>query len=161
MREYLKIIVLNVILFSLVTFVVGCSSSGGGSGRKLSELRTPPAEMQKVEKEISKSEFKEALGRSVDNATLRVIEVFYGAGQFNPPYPHYRIFGIGAGSVYELLGVENGDVLVALNGYIVANPNVFAQYVSLLTKEEGAEIEVIRQMKPTTITIKFSGDNKD
>ena len=134
----------------------GCTVGPGGiSGRKISELRPTEPHFLVMEQRVSKQDFLTALGRDPENSQLRIVEVYFGSGQVSPAYPNYRIFGVNPLSAHAVLGLRNGDVLVAANGYVVASPAVFRQYVQLLGREREAQIELIRHGNPTLLKVTF------
>ena len=56
----------------------------------------------------------------------------------------YRIFDISEHGVYSLLGLENSDIIVAANRYLIRNPAQFPAFVQLLANENNATIEIRR-----------------
>jgi general secretion pathway protein C len=75
---------------------------------------------------------------------VRLVELLRGKDELVAGYPEYRIFGIRPDSVYSLLGLENADVIIAANGYIIDSPGKFPKYVSLLSEEKGGEVIIRR-----------------
>jgi type II secretory pathway component PulC len=67
----------------------------------------------------------------------------------------YRVFDVRPGSVYSLLGIENSDVLVAADGYLIKKPEQFVMYVQLLQKENEANIEIRRGGEPKLLKYSF------
>ena len=46
--------------------------------------------------------------------------------------------------MYGLIGLENGDVIVAANRYLIKNPAQFPAFVQLLASQNEATIEIRR-----------------
>ena len=46
--------------------------------------------------------------------------------------PEYRVFEVKKGSVYDALGLQNADILVAADDYIIRSTIVFTEFVKLI-----------------------------
>jgi type II secretory pathway component PulC len=57
----------------------------------------------------------------------------------------YRVFDINQDGVYALLGLENADIIVSANRYLIKNPAQFPAFVQLLAAENEAQIEIRRE----------------
>jgi len=94
--------------------------------------------------ELDRVEFKQALAQNGSLRGIRFVSLLHGKDEPNPGYPEYRVFGINPGSVYSKLGLENADILIAADGYILDNPGKFPQYVSLLAEEPSGFVNIRR-----------------
>ena len=133
----------------------GCSNKrwkGGsdGDGRK----RPASVLAEVVPMEISMQVYKEHLNRGSDLNRARLIEIF-SRNQTNETYQEFRFFDIQKGSVYWLLGMRTGDVLLSANEFVVPNAQTFWQYLNLLQFEEQAQIEILRSGKPFLFKYQF------
>jgi type II secretory pathway component PulC len=70
--------------------------------------------------------------------------------------PEYRLFDIRSQSVYDLLGIQSADVLVAAHGFIVYDPNSFPTYaLSFISQVEKPSIEIKRAGVPMLLNYEF------
>lgn len=121
-----------------------------GCGPRFGELeperfpiqRETPPNIKTLSLTIPRSQLATALEKDLLTNKIRVIEI-YSAREVSTQ-PLYRLFDIAPGSVYELLGLRNADVLVACNERYLRNADVFRQYVRLLKGESRAKIEIMR-----------------
>ena len=65
----------------------------------------------------------------------------------------FKLFAIRAGSIFELLGFENGDIVTSVNGFELASPDrALAAYVAV----RGAatfKVEILRKGQPQTLSL--------
>lgn len=134
----------------------GCSSifSVFGGGEEASRLKPPAKEAVVFESEITKRDLKRALTDELKTAQMRAVEVFQNSSSAQN-YPSFRLFDIQPGSVYDLLGLKNADIVVAINQRVVVNNGVIAQIVRLLPRENDVSFEVLREGKSTFLKIAF------
>lgn len=133
------------VVLCVVCVALGCSMSAprGGSVR-LSDYRPVPEERRSIPVTVSREELKMALAKGEIVNSIRIVEVFRRGGT---NFPQYRLFDIRPGSVYELLKIENADILVAANDYVVFTPEQFRAFVKLMAKQNTPTIEVARHGK--------------
>lgn len=62
----------------------------------------------------------------------------------------YKIFAIKQGSVYEKIGLRNGDVLVSVNGNVIDDPTKAMQLLTQLKTEDEFKIDLARGGKQMT-----------
>ena len=62
-----------------------------------------------------------------------------------------RLYGVRPGSVLALLGLENGDTVVALNGYDLGDPNRVLEAYGRLRQSETFTLEILRRGHPTRL----------
>lgn len=148
----------SLVIFFLVLFFLapGCSIAPSNSTpRKISEVRPTPTGLQRMNFTISRDRLTNALESSRGSGNLRVVPIVTSAAQA-PATPEYRLFNIRQGSVGALLGLQNADVLIAANEYVVRDPRQFYGYLEALRTESSALIEVRRDNQPILMQYTFS-----
>lgn len=140
-----------VVLF----FMVGCAGTESPKPVLLSQVRPVADNLERVTLSIRKADLKAAIERGEAVNTIRMIRLFRRGGPGPYQFPEYRLFDIQAGSVFTLLGLQNADVLVALNDYVLYDPTKFPVYVRLLQNETDAQIEIRRGEQPVLLQYQF------
>lgn len=125
--------------------LIGCSSMQGSSVQEEGVGKATPLPPQArlgetVELQISRNKLKEQLSKVSGENRIRMVDVFKKDGG----YPEYHLFGIQDQSVYTLLGLQNEDVLVAANDFVVFDRNGFPKFVSLFPQVKEASIRFRR-----------------
>jgi hypothetical protein len=105
-------------------------------GVKFSEVYGPVKPSRTLNREVALADFKTSLGTGRGVHGARFIEVFRSEG--GPP--EWRIFDVHPGDPYGLIGVEDGDILVAANDWMIFDPQRFRAYVELLPSGFDASI---------------------
>ncbi|MDC0358366.1 PDZ domain-containing protein [Oligoflexia bacterium] len=126
-----------------------------GDGVQLKDLRAAPTDLLVREVTLKQSKLADSIktGNAVDK--IRLVQVFQRVSEQQDEYPAYRMFGIVPGGPYQLLGLRNGDVLIAANDWVLFEPQKFKQYVFLLQKEQAAQIEIQREGRPILFKYQF------
>jgi type II secretory pathway component PulC len=142
----------------LVVFLIGCApkhhSNRGLPTKRITELRTVEPEFKVVKREVSRRQYVQALEDQTTLKSIRLVPVLKSAaGQTS--LPEYRIFDIQDDSAYTILGLENADILVAAEGYVVVEPEIFPQYAKLLKDQKKAIIELRRSNQPVLLQVSF------
>ena len=132
----------------IASSIVGCSVMKTDDSSKMGIPHTPSPGTTTIKFVISRHDFNEAIRHENQNRALRLIQVFASPAAAAVDAPEYRLFGIHPESVYALLGLKNGDVLLAAHGYLVSGPPAFPRYVGLLSTEKASTIEIRRQGIP-------------
>lgn len=151
----------------LIAVVSGCAILRGGDSSphgavKLDSMRKgPPANLQTVPVTVRYDEFRKAESNPDVNRmrVVRIVTSPSAAGAGDELNPEYRLFDIQKGGVAQVLGLENADVLVAANGYVVYHPDQFMRYLAGLPVEGGTFIELRRNGKPMLLKYTFSGED--
>jgi type II secretory pathway component PulC len=78
----------------------------------------------------------------MSDAPVRLVPVYQSVSS-TQTY-EYRLFDVSPDGVYGLLGLENSDIIVAADRYLLKNPNQFPAFVRLLSNENEATIEIRR-----------------
>lgn len=124
--------------------VSGCSLSLEKSDTpvKIDDLRREIPPRKELHLIIQRKDYQAALARGPVVNAIRMVELF---SEDDPRMPReYKLFDVQDAGVYKLLGLKNGDVLVAAHGYVVRNQAQFREYVQLLINEDSSRIEVKR-----------------
>lgn len=109
--------------------------------KRIEDIRPNPPIFKSYSLTIQRKDFKSQLGRTGEN-TIRLVPVFQSA--VNPESFVHRVFDVRPKSVYTLMGIQNADILVAVDGFLVKKPEQFVSYVELLQNEDSSTIEILR-----------------
>jgi hypothetical protein len=135
------------IFFSLISVLVavscatGCGPRGPRSPKFIEDIRPIPPVQKVISYNIQRRDLKDALTKIKENP-IRLVPVFQSVST-TESY-EYRIFDINEFGVYSLLGLENADIIVAANRYLIKDPAQFPAFVQLLANENNATIEIRR-----------------
>lgn len=128
--------------FTLIAFgSVGCGPSAPLQPRFIDDIRPIPPALKEVSYAIQRRDLESALEREGE-APPRLVPVF--ASVSSRESYEYRIFDLRPGSPYALLGLQNSDIIVAANRYLIKRPEQFYQFVQLLRAENDGSIEIRR-----------------
>ncbi len=141
-----------ITLLLCIFLCLGCAASSTDTSLR---TKPPAAEAVKIELTVSLQELNLALGEEYKTAKLRPVEVFQNSSSGGMHSPVFRLFDVEKGSVYELIGLKEADIVVAINERIVVAPQVISQIVRLLPKEKSIKFEVLRSGKSYLISTKF------
>jgi hypothetical protein len=137
----------------------GCSLLGAKSALpaslRVEDYNSAVKSAYTVAVDVPTSDFKSALAGASAQRGIRLVPLLYGKDRVNPGYPEYRLFGIFPGSAYSMIGLENADILVAANGFIIDNPGKFPRYIELLSKEKQGFIDVRRAGDALRLKLNF------
>lgn len=138
----------------LITFS-SCSSLFVTQDAEPSRIKLPSKEAVIKEIQVSRADLNNALGNELMTSKIRAVEIFQNSSGYSQGFTNFRLFEISEGSVYELLGLSNADILVAINERAVVTPQVISQVVRLLPNEKGVTFEIIREGKSILLKLKF------
>jgi type II secretory pathway component PulC len=119
----------------------GCSARGPQEPKFIEDIRPIPPVLKVNSYTIQRRDLNEALERMSD-APIRLVPVYQSVSS-TQTY-EYRLFDVSPDGVYGLLGLENSDIIVAVDRYLLKNPNQFSAFVQLLANENDAMIEIRR-----------------
>ncbi len=149
-----KIILAILIILTLNACSLTESITKKGTSQKISNLRGSKGDVEEIDIVVDKSEYKERLTNGTKNV-VRLVQVF--RKNTSPDILNeYRFLDIKEGSVYELLKLENLDILVAADDYVVPSQETFWQYLNLIKDFKNASIEVRRDGKPMLMKYSFN-----
>lgn len=124
-------------------------------GLSAGQPRILPSDIAKQEMTVPRSEFVKRLRERGTVDGLRPVAILKGQSYEVQAFPEYRLFGIKKGSVYELLGLQNADILVSAQGFIIRDSRIFPEYIALLKNQPAAEIEIRRNDRPLLLKVAF------
>ncbi len=136
---------IKLLLSLMLLFTSACSMTRDGEALKIDQVRPKGAAIQEEQIEVSKKLYQQVLHGGGSYTKARMVEVFTRDAQSG--VKEYRLFGIQPGSLYDLLGLRNVDILVAANGYVVPEQGLFWQYLQILPNQKDAFIEIKRAGK--------------
>lgn len=64
----------------------------------------------------------------------------------------FRLFAIRSGSLFDRIGLKNGDIIQSINGSAMTDPARALALLQELRNESGLTVEVIRNRQPQTLT---------
>ena len=141
----------SMLLLMVLLSVVGCGARGmqrgygGGDLVPVPELAATTVDRRTVS--------RTNLQGSSDS--FRLVEVYRRNQEFGNAVPEYRIFDVDTGSTLDLLGLKNGDLLRAANGYAVYNIAGFREFARLLSREEGVTFDIVRAGHPLRVEVRI------
>ena len=143
-----KIFIYPVILF----FLLSCSVNQSEISER---TKLPSTEIIRIDLTVSRNDLLIALGDEYKTSKMRAVEVFQNSTSGATKSPVFRLFEVEPGSVYDLLGLREADMIVAINQRIIVAPHVIGQIVRLLPKENQIQIEILRAGKSYLLVTKF------
>jgi hypothetical protein len=152
MKVCIKRVVALVSVVGVSLILQGCTPPPPLEPKRIDEIRPVPPLLKITTFTIQRNDFRNAIVKGPDNA-IRLVPVYESVasrGSFEN-----RIFEIRPGSVYALLGLENRDILVAANGFLVKQPDIFTRFIELLAQENEATIEIRRNGEPRLLKYVF------
>lgn len=132
--------------------MVGCSPR---APRSYDPHRTPAAGTPEEAVNVSRSALKAAIDRVALTNQLRVVPVYRRNEEYARVAPEYRLFNIAPQSAYALLGLRESDTVIAANGFVLHNGDLFREYVRLLPKEREGFVELRRAGTPLILRFRF------
>lgn len=150
-RSSLCVVVLTVAVSACVT---GTAHRGDLPSRKIDDLRLAKPELKVVTRRVPRDRYLQAVENQTTLRSIRLVPLLKNAAG-GASIPEYRVFDIQPDSAYTLLGLENADILVAAEGFVVLEPEIFPQYVALLREQQNARIEIRRANQPLVLDVQF------
>jgi len=139
--RYLEVLRSVVMIIVASSALFGCASNGPLGPKFVDEIRPIAPALRIMSYTIQRRDLQDALTKITENP-IRLVPVFQSVST-TESY-EYRIFDIDQYGVYALLGLENSDIIVAANRYLIKNPGQFPAFVQLLANENEATIEIRR-----------------
>lgn len=138
----------NLFLLLIVfTLLVGCGSTRKiGPRGELTSTGLPKYYslnvdgVNKIEFDIKREELVRRLALADAVYKIRLVEL-YGAKEETP---RYRVMGFDKSGVYGLLGLKEGDYILAASNFIIYTQELFPKFIELLPAEKEASIHVLR-----------------
>jgi membrane-associated protease RseP (regulator of RpoE activity) len=132
--------------------MAGCKPPIPPEPKRIEEIRPIPPALRVTNFTIQRRDLVAALGRGGDNS-IRLVPVYETVAS-RSSYEH-RAFDVRPGGVYSLLGLQNADIVVAVDGYLVKRPEQFTLFVQALAQEDEATIEIRRGGEPRLLKYVF------
>lgn len=98
--------------------------------------------------EIAKDEFENATSNIGTLMTQARVVPDLVDGKING----YKVFAIKPGSLYEKIGMKNGDIIKSINGLDVSSPEKALELFQQLKNESEFTVELLRNNSPQTMT---------
>jgi general secretion pathway protein C len=64
----------------------------------------------------------------------------------------FRLFAIKAGSVFDRMGLKNGDIVQRVNGVELTDPTTALSLLQDLQGQTRIQVDLVRNNQPTTLT---------
>jgi type II secretory pathway component PulC len=109
-----------------------------------------------VEQEITvdKNDYKAIGGQQAGVNSARLVEI-YQRGRISDQIKEYRIMDVKHGSIYQMLGLQSKDMIIAADGYIIPTSQAFWNYLGLIAQLGTGNIETLRGQQPMLLKISF------
>jgi general secretion pathway protein C len=146
------VLVRSIVLIAVVGCGLACTPSAPQEPKRIDEIRAIPPAHRVTNYTLQRRDLQAALSKGIDN-TVRLVPIYESAA--SRLSNEHRVFDLRPGSVYALLGIENSDILVAADGYLIKKPEQFVMYIQLLTKQNEATIEIRRGGEPRLLKYTF------
>lgn len=146
------VLVRSIFLMSVVVIGLACTPPVPQEPKRIEEIRAIPPAHRVTNYTLQRRDLQAALSKGIDN-TVRLVPIYESTA--SRLSNEHRVFDLRPGSIYSLLGIENSDILVAADGYLIKKPEQFVMYVQLLTKENEATIEIRRGGEPRLLRYTF------
>ncbi len=149
-----KITKLSSTAFLLILLAfASCAPKNVVTPMRISSVRGMIPGTEVINKKVSRSEYKKSLAGVKAFDRLRLVQLMTRSQ--NDELPENRLFDIMPGTPAVLLGLQNADILIAANDYVIHSPLKFKQYLILLQNEKTAEIEIRRDEHPIIFKYEF------
>lgn len=99
--------------------------------------------------EISREDVERQLANLSALATQARVVPSFKDGKANG----FKIFSIRPGSLYQKIGLQNGDVIRKINGYAIDSPEKALELYAKLRESSRIEVELERRGKVQTKTV--------
>lgn len=125
----------------LLIGAVGCGIQRNKDPKFIEDIRPIPPALKVNSFTIQRRDLQQAIARLADTP-IRLVPVYQTVSS-TESY-EYRVFDVTPDSVYALMGIENSDIIVAADRYLIKNASQFPAFVRLLGNENEATIEIRR-----------------
>ena len=98
---------------------------------------------------FSGRDMRRVLGRA---GSIRMVAANGGQGETFP-----EILWVREGQVYDLIGLQRGDMVLRVNGYSVSDPENLANAAQILRSADEFAVDILRKGQRRTITVKITG----
>ncbi len=98
---------------------------------------------------FSGRDMRRVLGRA---GSVRMVAANGGQGEKFP-----EILWVREGQVYDLIGLQRGDMVLRVNGYSVSDPENLTNAAQILRSADEFAVDILRKGQRRTITVKITG----
>lgn len=131
----------HCVFFMALIGIAGCAAIQSREPKFIDDIRPVPPALKVVNYSIQRKDLQDALGRTKENA-IRLVPVYQNVSVRDTF--EYRLFDVKESSAYALLGLQNSDIVVAADRYLIKRPEQFPVFVQLLSGMNESSIEVRR-----------------
>ena len=89
---------------------------------------------------------------SLDNLTQTITQVRATPFLQNGKAIGFRLFNVRKGSIFERMGIKNGDVVREVNGTVIDSPAAASGLLDVIRTAENLELRLLRQGKPLSLS---------
>ena len=89
---------------------------------------------------------------SLDNLTQTITQVRATPFLQNGKAIGFRLFNVRKGSIFERMGIKNGDVVQEVNGTVIDSPAAASGLLDVIRTAENLELRLLRQGKPLSLS---------
>jgi general secretion pathway protein C len=89
---------------------------------------------------------------SLDNLTQTITQVRATPFLQNGKAIGFRLFNVRKGSIFERMGIKNGDVVREVNGTVIDSPAAASGLLDVIRTAENLELKLLRQGKPLSLS---------
>ena len=140
-------------VLALVIFTGGaCGAIKPAEPKFIDDIRKIPPPLKVINFTIQRRDLQDALTRTNEN-TIRLVPVFQTAS-LGPSY-EYRVFDVKNGSVFNLLGIQVADIVIAADRYLIKRPEQFSAFVQIMAGLDEASIEIRRGGESRLLRYRF------
>jgi hypothetical protein len=125
----------------VVGSVFGCAPQKIREPKYIHDIRPIPPAIKVSSFTIQRRDLQAALLR-LGEVPVRLVPIYQSVTS-TESY-EYRLFDVTPDSVYALLGLENSDIIVAADKFLIKNQAQFPAFMRLLQNENEATIEIRR-----------------
>lgn len=140
-------------LAAVVAFLLGACATRAPLPRMISQNQMELMQGATIHKTVGRKALIATFVHPELNSKIRLVQTYQKSDEAPGNEPRYRLFDIRSGSAYELVGLENGDLLLGVNGRLVFNPAKFPVFIQLLAQEQRASIQLVRAEKPMNLSL--------
>lgn len=141
----------NMLAALALVSLSACTRSTQVEPLKLTEVVGPKRQVDVIENQFTLVQYDTALAKRGTSSRIRLVRIFGNAMTVNSVLPEYRVFNVRPDSIYNMIGLKNGDILVAANDYVVQDPNQFDQYLEIVRTDPAPYVEIRRDGRPTLL----------
>jgi membrane-associated protease RseP (regulator of RpoE activity) len=121
--------------------IIGCAPRPPREPKYIEDIRPIPPAIKVNSFTIQRRDLQASLLR-LGEVPVRLVPIYQSVTS-TESY-EYRLFDVTPDSVYALLGLENSDIIVAADKFLIKNQAQFPAFMRLLQNENEATIEIRR-----------------